>query len=241
MGGVVGRIVERELRPNARTTTNRVAAGGRIVTRLDGPLPVEVETLQRRGEVVGVGLPADLAVGEDVQAGVLLRTDRQQRRVDLAADDRHEADAAVGGALGDLERLAEMGRAGRTIVDEEFSWEIAGAATLELYGELLQASATWYEEPANRAARAQRDNREVILVGTAPDPTAPNVRLLSATDAVRHEMRESSGRTANLIEWHVAPALERLLRERPSPATPRTRSRTSSAATSTTPACACGG
>jgi hypothetical protein len=35
------------------------------------------------------------------------------------------------------------------------------------------------------AARAQRDNREVILVGTAPDPTAPNVRLLSATDAVR--------------------------------------------------------
>ncbi|MGH6903280.1 MAG: BatA domain-containing protein, partial [Geminicoccaceae bacterium] len=36
------------------------------------------------------------------------------------------------------------------------------------------------------AARAQRDNREVILVGTAPDPTAPNVRLLSATDAVRN-------------------------------------------------------
>src|SRR5919106_3281799 len=35
------------------------------------------------------------------------------------------------------------------------------------------------------AARAQRDNREVILVGTAPDPTAPNVRVLSATDAVR--------------------------------------------------------
>lgn len=48
--------------------------------------------------------------------------------------------AALSGALGDLERLAEMGRAGRTIVDEEFSWEIAGAATLELYGELLQAS-----------------------------------------------------------------------------------------------------
>ena len=35
-------------------------------------------------------------------------------------------------------------------------------------------------------ARAQRDNREVILIGTAPDPAAPNVRLLSATDAVRN-------------------------------------------------------
>jgi hypothetical protein len=34
-------------------------------------------------------------------------------------------------------------------------------------------------------ARAQRDNREVILLGTAPDPTAPNLRRLSAADAVR--------------------------------------------------------
>jgi hypothetical protein len=34
-------------------------------------------------------------------------------------------------------------------------------------------------------ARAQRDSREVILVGTAPDPTAPTMRRLSATDAVR--------------------------------------------------------
>ena len=34
-------------------------------------------------------------------------------------------------------------------------------------------------------ARAQRDSREVILVGTAPDPTAPTLRRLSATDALR--------------------------------------------------------
>src|SRR5918996_230455 len=34
-------------------------------------------------------------------------------------------------------------------------------------------------------ARAQRDSREVILIGTAPDPSAPNLRRLSATDAVR--------------------------------------------------------
>jgi Domain of unknown function (DUF4159)/Aerotolerance regulator N-terminal len=58
-------------------------------------------------------------------------------------------------------------------------------------------------------ARAQRDNREVVLVGTAPDPTAPNVRLLSATDA---------GRTASTWEpkpWPVdrVAALEELRKE----------------------------
>jgi Domain of unknown function (DUF4159)/Aerotolerance regulator N-terminal len=35
-------------------------------------------------------------------------------------------------------------------------------------------------------ARAQRDNREVILVGTVPDPSTPKVRLFSATDAMRN-------------------------------------------------------
>jgi hypothetical protein len=34
-------------------------------------------------------------------------------------------------------------------------------------------------------ARAQRDSREVILIGTAPDPAAPGLRRLSATDAMR--------------------------------------------------------
>lgn len=45
--------------------------------------------------------------------------------------------AAVSGALGDVERLASMGLAGREIVEEEFSWETAGAATIALYHELL--------------------------------------------------------------------------------------------------------
>jgi glycosyltransferase involved in cell wall biosynthesis len=45
--------------------------------------------------------------------------------------------AALSGALGDIERLTSMGAAGRTIVEEEFSWERAGAATLALYDELL--------------------------------------------------------------------------------------------------------
>jgi glycosyltransferase involved in cell wall biosynthesis len=47
--------------------------------------------------------------------------------------------AALSGALGDLERLRGMGAAGRMIVEEEFSWEAAGAATIQLYEDLLRA------------------------------------------------------------------------------------------------------
>jgi glycogen synthase len=47
--------------------------------------------------------------------------------------------AALSGALGDVERLADMGAAGRAIVEEEFSWDMTGAATIQLYGELLKA------------------------------------------------------------------------------------------------------
>jgi len=46
--------------------------------------------------------------------------------------------AAISGALGQPERLSEMGAAGRTIVEREFSWDAAGAATLRLYDELLR-------------------------------------------------------------------------------------------------------
>ena len=46
--------------------------------------------------------------------------------------------AAISGALGRPERLREMGAAGRAIVEREFSWEAAGAATLRLYEELLR-------------------------------------------------------------------------------------------------------
>lgn len=45
-GGVVGRIAEARLRPNARRTTNRVGPGGRIRTNLAGAEPSEVETLK---------------------------------------------------------------------------------------------------------------------------------------------------------------------------------------------------
>lgn len=45
--------------------------------------------------------------------------------------------AAISGAVGARERLPEMGHAGRAIVEREFSWTAAGAATLRLYRELL--------------------------------------------------------------------------------------------------------
>lgn len=45
--------------------------------------------------------------------------------------------AAISGAIGDLEKLATYGEAGRAIVEREFSWEAAGRATLQLYQDLL--------------------------------------------------------------------------------------------------------
>ena len=50
------------------------------------------------------------------------------------------------------------------------------------------AAPAWDERVAaleRFTARAQRDNREVVLIGTAPDPSAPDLRRLSAADAVR--------------------------------------------------------
>jgi glycosyltransferase involved in cell wall biosynthesis len=46
--------------------------------------------------------------------------------------------AAISGAIGDPVRLPAMGLAGRAIVEREFSWAAAGAATLRLYDELLR-------------------------------------------------------------------------------------------------------
>ncbi len=46
--------------------------------------------------------------------------------------------AAISGALGQPDRLASMGNAGRAIVERDFSWQATGAAVLRLYDELLQ-------------------------------------------------------------------------------------------------------
>jgi glycosyltransferase involved in cell wall biosynthesis len=56
----------------------------------------------------------------------------------VAPGDASALAAAISGALGDLGRLAAMGLAGRVIVEREFSWEAAGAATLELYRGLVR-------------------------------------------------------------------------------------------------------
>ena len=45
--------------------------------------------------------------------------------------------AALSGALSDSSRLQVMGRESRAIVEREFSWSAAGAATLRLYDELM--------------------------------------------------------------------------------------------------------
>ena len=44
---------------------------------------VDVDALERGGETIGIALAANLAVGDDVEAGVLLRLDRHDRRVVL--------------------------------------------------------------------------------------------------------------------------------------------------------------
>jgi glycosyltransferase involved in cell wall biosynthesis len=56
----------------------------------------------------------------------------------VAPGDASALAGAISGALGAPRRLPEMGRAGREIVEREFSWEAAAAATLRLYDELLR-------------------------------------------------------------------------------------------------------
>ena len=45
--------------------------------------------------------------------------------------------AAISGAIDEPKKLAAFGQAGRRIVEDEFSWDAAGRATLALYRELL--------------------------------------------------------------------------------------------------------
>jgi glycosyltransferase involved in cell wall biosynthesis len=54
--------------------------------------------------------------------------------------DRSALAAAISGALGDPDRLVEMGIAGRAIVERDFSWDAAGAATIRLYESVLSTA-----------------------------------------------------------------------------------------------------
>jgi glycosyltransferase involved in cell wall biosynthesis len=56
----------------------------------------------------------------------------------VAPGDASALAAAISGALGQAERLPHMGLEGRAIVEREFSWDAAGAATMRLYDELLE-------------------------------------------------------------------------------------------------------
>lgn len=55
----------------------------------------------------------------------------------VPAGDASALAAAVSGATSDAAKLRAMGLAGRAIVEREFSWDAAGAATLRMYEELL--------------------------------------------------------------------------------------------------------
>ena len=69
---------------------HRVGVPGAVQRR---PRVVDVDALQRGGEVVGVALPADLAVGEQVQPGALLGADRELGRVVLGLSEQRGLDA----------------------------------------------------------------------------------------------------------------------------------------------------
>ena len=56
----------------------------------------------------------------------------------VAPGDPSALAAAISGALDTPAALAALGRAGRGIVEREFSWEAAGAATIRIYETLLQ-------------------------------------------------------------------------------------------------------
>ena len=46
--------------------------------------------------------------------------------------------AAISGAIGQFDRFPTMGAAARSIVEQEFSWTVAGAAVVQLYDELMR-------------------------------------------------------------------------------------------------------
>ncbi len=97
VGGVVGRIEERRLQPNAWRTTNRVGRSGRVITRLDGPDARDVETL--KGANMSVRRTAIDAVGgfDEGYGGTALLEDADlsARVRALGFRLRYEPDASV--------------------------------------------------------------------------------------------------------------------------------------------------
>ena len=96
-------------------------------TRYEGSSLVTLEAMAHRRAVIASragGLPDKIEPGVN---GWL-----------VAPGDASALAAAISGALTQPERLVEMGSAGRSIVERDFSWEATGAATVRLYDELLR-------------------------------------------------------------------------------------------------------
>jgi glycosyltransferase involved in cell wall biosynthesis len=98
-------------------------------TLYEGSSLVTLEAMAHRRAVVATragGLPDKVRPGEN---GWL-----------VPPGDPSALAAAISGALAARHRLPAMGAAGRRIVEREFSWEAAGAATIRLYHDLLPGS-----------------------------------------------------------------------------------------------------
>ena len=103
--GHLDRVLAADLADDARHRVGMAAAIER------GARVVEVDTLERGGEAVGVALAPDLAVGDDVEAGALLGADRQDRGVILRLGQVLRADTPqLGGAHARRKRPASLAR-----------------------------------------------------------------------------------------------------------------------------------
>jgi glycogen synthase len=95
-------------------------------TRYEGSSLVTLEAMAHRRAVVAAnagGLPDKVKPGVN---GWLVEP-----------GDGSALAAAISGAIDEPKKLAAFGQAGRRIVEDEFSWDAAGRATLSLYKELL--------------------------------------------------------------------------------------------------------
>jgi glycogen synthase len=121
---LVGRANDRDLHAWYETATLFVHP-----TLYEGSSLVTLEAMAHRRPVVGTiagGVPDKVKPGIN---GWL-----------VAPGDPSALAAAISGAVEDRERLVTMGMASREIVEQEFSWDAAGRATVQLYEDLLRGS-----------------------------------------------------------------------------------------------------
>jgi glycosyltransferase involved in cell wall biosynthesis len=121
---LLGRIEDRDLHAWYEAATLFVHP-----TLYEGSSLVTLEAMAHRRAVVGTragGVPDKVKPGIN---GWL-----------VPPDDPSALAAAISGAIDDRPRLVTMGEASREIVEQEFSWDAAGRATVHLYEDLLRRS-----------------------------------------------------------------------------------------------------